>query len=139
MGNSPSYLESSLVSTVASQAAWYRMETDRKPKREEIGRKIEVGSQREMGKIMPKNGENIEEITPNPIVLPFRGHLSPFRAVGQLPFFGQVFPIFSFLRDGETTIKITFSLFEGGGALGAERKTVQSAVFFVGNATTIEF
>ena len=33
-------------------------------------------------------------------------------------------------RDGETTIKIKFSLFEGGGeALGAERKIVQNAVF----------
>ena len=33
------------------------------------------------------------------------------------------------LRDGETTIKIKFSLFEGGGGLGAERKTVQNAAF----------
>ena len=32
-------------------------------------------------------------------------------------------------RDGETTIKIKFSVFEGGGALGAERKIVQNAVF----------
>ena len=35
----------------------------------------------------------------------------------------------SFLRDGETTIKIKFSLFEGGGALGAERKVGQNAFF----------
>ena len=33
-------------------------------------------------------------------------------------------------RDGKTTIKIKFSLFEGGGALGAEGKIVQNAVFF---------
>ena len=44
------------------------------------------------------------------------------------------------IRDGETTMKITFSLFEGGGgAWGGERKVVQNAVFFVGNATTIKF
>ena len=42
------------------------------------------------------------------------------------------------LRDGETTIKIKVSLFEGG-ALAAERQIVQNAVFFVGNATTIKF
>ena len=37
------------------------------------------------------------------------------------------------LRDGETTIKIKSSLFEGGeggGVWGAERKIVQNAVFF---------
>ena len=33
------------------------------------------------------------------------------------------------VRNGETTIKLKFSLFEGGGALGAERKIVQNAVF----------
>ena len=33
------------------------------------------------------------------------------------------------IRDGDTTIKITFSLFEGGGALGTERKIIQNAVF----------
>ena len=34
------------------------------------------------------------------------------------------------LRDGETTIKIKFSVFEGGGGgVGAERKTVQNVAF----------
>ena len=37
---------------------------------------------------------------------------------------------FAKVRDGETTIKIKVSLSEGGG-LGAERKIVQNAVFFV--------
>ena len=36
----------------------------------------------------------------------------------------------STLRDSETTIKIKFPVFEGGGASGAERKIVQNAVFF---------
>ena len=34
------------------------------------------------------------------------------------------------VRDCETTMKTKFSLFEGGGALGAERKIVQNAFFF---------
>ena len=51
----------------------------------------------------------------------------------------ELLPYSQTVRDGETTIKITFSLFEGGGGLGAERKIVQNAVFFVGNATTIKF
>ena len=44
----------------------------------------------------------------------------------------------TFFRDGETAIKIKFSLFGGGG--GAERKIVQNAVFFfMGNVMTIRF
>ena len=33
------------------------------------------------------------------------------------------------IRDSETTIKITFCVFEGGGSLGAERKIVQKRCF----------
>ena len=41
-------------------------------------------------------------------------------------------------RDGETTIKITFSLFEEGGGLGGREENRPNAVFFVGNAMTIK-
>ena len=42
------------------------------------------------------------------------------------------------LRDGETTIKIKFSLLRGGGLGGREEKCPKTLVF-VGNATTIKF
>ena len=45
-----------------------------------------------------------------------------------------------FFRDGETTIKIKFSLFEGGGgAFWGQRGKSSKTLFFVGNATTIRF
>ena len=42
------------------------------------------------------------------------------------------------VRDGETTIKIKFSLFEGGRPWG-QRGTSSKTLVFVGNATTIKF
>ena len=43
-----------------------------------------------------------------------------------------------FFRDGETTIKIKFSLLRGGG-LGGREENCPKTLFFMGNATTIEF
>ena len=42
-------------------------------------------------------------------------------------------------RDGETTIKITFSLLRGGVALGGREANRPKTLVFVGNATTIKF
>ena len=42
------------------------------------------------------------------------------------------------VRDGETTIKIKISLFEGGGLEGQRGKSSKT-LFFIGNATTIKF
>ena len=42
------------------------------------------------------------------------------------------------IRDGETTIKIKFSLFRGGG-LGGREENRPKTLLFVGNATTIKF
>ena len=42
------------------------------------------------------------------------------------------------IRDGETTIKIKFSLLIGGG-LGGREENLPKTLVFVGNATTIKF
>ena len=42
------------------------------------------------------------------------------------------------IRDGETTIKIKFSLLRGGD-LGGREEIRPKTLFFVGNATTIKF
>ena len=64
-----------------------------------------------------------------------------FRAFGKNFFqqFSRSFPgTFLQLRDGETTIKIKFSLFEGRG-LGGREENRPKMLVFVGNATTIKF
>ena len=43
------------------------------------------------------------------------------------------------LRDGETTIKIKFSLLGGGGGLGGREENRPKTLVLVGNATTIKF
>ena len=51
---------------------------------------------------------------------------------------GVFFGISGFVRDGETTIKIKFALFEGVG-LGDREGNRPKTLFFVGNATIIKF
>ena len=41
----------------------------------------------------------------------------------------------SLIRDGETTIKITFSLLRGGEGLGRREENRPKTLFFVGKAT----
>ena len=43
------------------------------------------------------------------------------------------------VRDGETTIKIKFSLLRGGGGLGGREENRPKMLVFLGNATTIKF
>ena len=72
-----------------------------------------------------------------PVPLSVSGRTVPVSGSSSVPeppwFFYS--PIF---RDGETTIKIKFPLFEGWGALGQRGKSSKT-LFFVGNATTIKF
>ena len=80
-------------STLASQAAWYRMENGPKSKNgKKLAKKIENGPRPEMGKNFPTNAEKM--------VLQFFRRFwaifSPFRAEGHFLFFGQFFPIFGF-------------------------------------------
>ena len=53
-------------------------------------------------------------------------------------FYAIVNPFPETLRDGETTIKIKFSLFEGG-VLGGREENRPKTLVFVGNARKIKF
>ena len=80
-------------SGIASQAAWYRMESGPKSQSgTKIGQKIENGPRPEMGKKWPRNGEKMGF----GVTFLFFRHFFPCRAEGHFLFFGHYFPFLYF-------------------------------------------